>query len=86
MNVAEKMYEAEAKHALELQEEGWDIYYLQLKGTKGFWEEYEWGALIEMLKPELDWVKPIRANEKFRKYYFIKKKMDELLPLLERSL
>jgi len=86
VNAAEKMYEAKHKQALELQEDEWDIYYLKLKGTKGFWDEYEWDELIEMLKPELDWVKPIRANEKFRKYYFIRKEMDELLPLLERSL
>jgi hypothetical protein len=60
--------------------EGWDRIYMQLKGIKGFWNELSWDEiLIEC--PELEWVKPIRADETFRAYYKLKTDLDELIGL-----
>jgi len=55
----------------------WDRTYLQLKGIKGFWNELTWDEiLIEC--PELEWVKPIRADETFREFYKLKTDLDQL--------
>lgn len=58
----------------------WDRLYMQLKGIKGFWDDLTWDQiLIEC--PELEWVKPIRADETFREYYKLKTDLDELMSL-----
>jgi hypothetical protein len=84
MNLAEERIKAiNQKISLLNPEPEWNKNYLILKGIKGYWDEYTWDEIIEMLKPELDWIIPIRSHVEFKKFYNLMSDLDKLKELVK---
>jgi len=60
----------------------WDIMFMQLRGIKGFWDEYTWDEILLMC-PELEWVKGVRADETFKQVYKVLVEIEQLEKLIE---
>ena len=77
--IQKKIDELKAKQT-SIPSDKWDRLYMQLKGIKGYWNELTWDEiLIEC--PELEWVKPIRADETFKQFYKLMGDLDQLKQL-----
>lgn len=59
----------------------WDHTFMQLRGIKGFWEEYNWDEILLMC-PELEWIKEVRADETFKQVYKVLVEIEQLERLL----
>ena len=78
----------------------WDDMYLVIKGTKGFFEEWTWDEILNILsKPTLEEnclsekgldeilnkIRVARQSEIFRQFYELMKTIDELKPLMAKG-
>jgi hypothetical protein len=86
INYSQQRYEATQKLIDDLHPlPDWNKKYLQLKGIKGFFDEYTWDQLLADAELELEWVKEWRANEDFKRYYKLMETLDQLKPLVDNK-
>lgn len=78
----------------------WDDMYLVIKGTKGFFEEWVWDEILNILSKPIEGddslsekelneilnkIRAARQSEIFRQFYELMKVVDELEPLINKE-